>query len=497
MRLMMAALTVGITAFALPQVRLKPPLDRARGGSELVEGPDTATLMQTAPTVPLKPDTTTAMQTATPSDKGTRLQGLTWTEAEAVLQPSTVVVLPLGAAAQEHGPHLKLGNDLTLVDYLARRVVAASAVVAAPPLTYHHDPGFVDYPGSVSLSLATARDLTSDVVGGLARFGPRRFYVINTGTASARALSASARALASEGILLQFTDLDARLRQASQNVRDQEGGAHADEIETSMMLYIDPSAVNMKNAARDFTPAPGAAPDLLRLTRQRGGTGIYSPTGVWGDPSLATREKGRVIVESLVAAILQDIEDLRAAPLPSVVPPRPVPPSVPMRGGSGPDVPRLPGQCLPGDERAIRQIGDAFTYYWVNQDAIRLGGLWSREGDMVHPDGTIERTAPVITQNRIQLFLQRQYQGTRHPLTIGIIRCITDEIAVADGKWELRGLTDGNGQSVPTMEGLCTLVIKKNDAGWSIEAYRYTIKPPTRPVPPALQQRPGWPVIIK
>ncbi|MGH9844344.1 MAG: hypothetical protein ACREEM_36945 [Blastocatellia bacterium] len=41
-------------------------------------------------------------------NKGVLLENLTWQEAEKALKPETVVVIPLGAAAKEHGPHLKL-----------------------------------------------------------------------------------------------------------------------------------------------------------------------------------------------------------------------------------------------------------------------------------------------------------------------------------------------------------------------------------------------------
>ena len=46
----------------------------------------------------------------------------------------------------EHGPHLKLGNDLTLADYLTGRVIDSSAVIVAPTLTYHYYPAFLEYP---------------------------------------------------------------------------------------------------------------------------------------------------------------------------------------------------------------------------------------------------------------------------------------------------------------------------------------------------------------
>ena len=105
---------------------------------------------------------------------GIHLDRLTWLEAQAALGADTIVVLPLGSAAAQHGPHLKLDTDRVLAEYLARRLADTASVVVAPVLAYHHYPAFVDYPGSTSLSLTTARDLTTDVVRSLARFGPRR-----------------------------------------------------------------------------------------------------------------------------------------------------------------------------------------------------------------------------------------------------------------------------------------------------------------------------------
>src|SRR5688572_29714977 len=101
--------------------------------------------------------------------RGVFLADLTWLEAEKVLGPETVVVLPIGAAAKEHGPHLRLDNDLRLADYWAKRIADIADVIIAPTLAYHFYPAFVEYPGSTTLRLETARDLTIDVVRSLAR----------------------------------------------------------------------------------------------------------------------------------------------------------------------------------------------------------------------------------------------------------------------------------------------------------------------------------------
>src|SRR4030095_850407 len=97
------------------------------------------------------------------------------------------------------------------------------------------------------------------------------------------------------------------------------------------------------------------------------------------------------------------------------------------------------------DERVIRALADAFTLHWSNADAENLSLMWSREGDIVHPDGVIERGREVIRANRTALFARPEYRGSKHPLTIGMIRCPSADVAVGDGKWELRGVTDEKG----------------------------------------------------
>ena len=242
-------------------------------------------------------------------DRGVLLENLTWLEAEKALTAETVVVIPIGAAAKEHGPHLRLNNDWILAQHLKKRVLAQADVVMAPSIPYFFYPAFAEYPGSTTLRLATARDLVVDICRSLARFGPKRFYALNTGISTLRALEPAARILASERIILRYTDLNQVLGPVEKAISEQAGGSHADEGETSMILYIDPSMVDMTKAVKDYNPDGGP------LTRDPKGRGTYSPTGIWGDPTLATRAKGEKLVEAAVGGILKDIESLRRQPI--------------------------------------------------------------------------------------------------------------------------------------------------------------------------------------
>jgi creatinine amidohydrolase len=279
-----------------PVLRLLVPILLALGVANITSGQSTAV----PPSQPA------------PAKAAVLLETLSWDEAEKILKPDTVVVIALGAESKEHGRHLQLNNDFLMAEYLKKRVLDAAPqnTVVAPTINYSFYPAFLEYPGSTSLSVDTARAMITDIVHSLTHYGPRRFYILNTGISTLRPLEQAASDLAKDGIVLHYTDLT-RDDPVEKKVR-QSGGTHADEIETSMMLYIAPDSVRMKKATRDLNPRqPGG------LTRDPQGKGTYSPSGAWGDSTLATREKGQAVVESLVTTILKDIEELRQTALPA------------------------------------------------------------------------------------------------------------------------------------------------------------------------------------
>jgi len=235
------------------------------------------------------------------------LANLTWQEAEQLLTPETLIMIPLGAAAKEHGPHLKLDNDYQLAESLKDLVMARCSVVVAPTVSYHHYPAFTAYPGSTNIEFNTARDLIVDIVISLARFGPRRFYVLNTGVSTVGPLQAAADILSSSEVVLGYTDIIKVADEVEHNVVEQQRGSHADEIETSMMLYLTPERVDMRKAVKDDHPRNGPG----GFARTPGQRGIYSASGVWGDATLADVKKGELIVEAIVEGVLRDLERLR------------------------------------------------------------------------------------------------------------------------------------------------------------------------------------------
>ena len=233
---------------------------------------------------------------------GVKLETLSWIEAEQWFADDPVIVIPLGAAAKEHGPHLPLNNDAIIAAWLGEQASARLPVVIAPLINASFYPAFTEYPGSISLRYQTARDLIADTCMSLARFGLTRFYVINTGLSTLRPL-AEVKALLDEGIVFEFLNLDTALQGLPEDLLQQQYGSHADEHETSLMLHIAPEVVDMSRAVDDGVQGEG------RLTRTRG-QGLWSESGVFGQATLASADKGKVIAEVLLQHTLAQIEGL-------------------------------------------------------------------------------------------------------------------------------------------------------------------------------------------
>lgn len=237
------------------------------------------------------------------------LETLTWPEAEQAIYELPTVLLPLGARTKEHGHHLPLNNDWLIAEYLAKRVAEQCPVLVLPTLAYGFYPAFLEYPGSISIRSDACRDTVIDICQSLARQGAKRFYVLNTGISTNRPLEAARSALNADGVRMEFTDIHIAYAALRRSVETQPAGTHADEIETSMMLYLAPDVVRMDRAARDIHPDRGPG----GLTRNpKAQTGVYSPTGAYGDPTLATAEKGRTLVEGMVQFLVAQVQALSA-----------------------------------------------------------------------------------------------------------------------------------------------------------------------------------------
>ena len=252
------------------------------------------------------------------SPPGAYLGDLSWPEAEARLKTAPLIVLAFAPAAKEHGPHLPLNADAKVAEYLCAQAVEALPVVIAPPIAHGWLPAFRAFPGTEVADPAVFIKYVDAVARSLIRAGARRIVFLNTSISKAGGLPLSivARDLrADTGVPTLVVSWDDLETDAYRALETQERGGHADEIETSIHLFLQPDLVRMDRAVTDYgRPAkdyPGYEPGLFSRDR---GDPAWSDTGVYGDPKRATAEKGKQALAILTAQWLKALRGFGEAP---------------------------------------------------------------------------------------------------------------------------------------------------------------------------------------
>jgi creatinine amidohydrolase len=251
---------------------------------------------------------------------GAFLGDLSWPEAEKRFASSPVVIVPFGAGAKEHGPHLPMNADRVVMDYLLAAAVEASNVVVAPPILHGWFPAFRDFPGTEVADPAVFQAYVQQVGMSLAKHGAQRIVFLNTGISKATGLpiSIAAREIRVQTgvptLVVSWDDLETEEIDALQ---EQEAGGHGDEIETSINLYLQPERVNMQLAVQDYgdrTPKDYGGYQPGRLTRDETDP-LYSASGIFGDATLATPEKGQKALAVLTREWLKALDGFSEVPL--------------------------------------------------------------------------------------------------------------------------------------------------------------------------------------
>ena len=259
----------------------------------------------------------TPLPAATP---GAWLGELSWPEAQERLKTTPVVVLPFGPAAKAHGPHLPMNADAKVADYLCARAVEAQDVVVAPPIAHGWLPPFRQLPGTEVKDPTVFIRYVDEVARSLVRGGARRLVFLNTSIAKAGGLPLSivARDLREEigtpTLVVSWDDLETEEYGALQTQRQ---GSHADEIETSIHLFLQPALVHMEKAVTDYgrdraKDYPGYLPGMFSRDPA---DPAYTETGVFGDPRRATAEKGKRALAILTAQWLKALSGFSGEPL--------------------------------------------------------------------------------------------------------------------------------------------------------------------------------------
>jgi creatinine amidohydrolase len=237
------------------------------------------------------------------------MTGLPTETADDVRQlGASVAVLPIGSFEQ-HGSHLPMATDSLIATLIAKDVSAAYGLLLLPPITISCSHEHTGVGPAVSIRASTLYHVVNDIAASLNGMGVDRLVLIN-GHGGNYVLSNVVQEANEHQIRMGLfpgrADWEAARRTAGL-VTSQHDDMHAGELETSLLLHAFSQLVGDSQPDADHS-AP-ARPHLLLL-----GMAGYSATGVIGSPSLATADKGKLVVESLVASFAAQLQVLNEPP---------------------------------------------------------------------------------------------------------------------------------------------------------------------------------------
>lgn len=246
-----------------------------------------------------------------------RLAEMTSAEMRATIPANPVILLPVGSH-EDHGPQGPMGDFMSgekIAELIARRSTAAGTrTLVAPVLPFGGANFFGSTPGGIALSQTTIRAVFSNMLEDLLRHGLKRVIFINGHNGNVEPIRDVTQAIyRRDGTIIPSFYLwavsDTILRRQRGNEIAGRANGHGSDPLTSVNMHLFPDCVRADLI--EPTPEPG---EVLGAAVSGFGTirfdGVdmhvpvemdeIGPNGVWAaDPSLASREVGEKLVETL------------------------------------------------------------------------------------------------------------------------------------------------------------------------------------------------------
>ncbi len=255
-----------------------------------------------------------------------RYERLTWPEVRRAAGEDRVCLIPAGTL-EDHGPHLPIDCDTRIASEICHRAAeeVADDVVLLPPVIHGYTPHHMDFPGPITIGWETFVKYCVDIGSSLAHHGFKRILFLNGHGSNIPLIDMAARLVS-----LEHSDVLAagafylsspESAQVISDVRESDRGGmgHACELETSIYLALDPDAVFMDKAVDEnsYPEGPNAWMDWTDGPLQlMPWWNALSHTGVHGEATKATAEKGAVFLDQAVRECVSFVGELKQKPLP-------------------------------------------------------------------------------------------------------------------------------------------------------------------------------------
>jgi len=245
---------------------------------------------------------------------------LTWTDIQAMPDKENVVIIQPVGAIEQHGPHLPIIVDSAIgaavIGKALAKLDANVPAYALPTLYYGKSNEHWHFPGTITLSAETLLAVLTEMAQSVYRAGFRKLVLMNSHGGQPQIMEIAARDihLKYEDFLVfpLFTWRVPHIAKELLTPQELEYGIHAGDAETSLLLSILPEQVKMERAVAEY---PQGLPEdsLLSMEGKLPFAWVMrdlTKSGVLGDATVATREKGDRLLESVSDGWVMVIQDI-------------------------------------------------------------------------------------------------------------------------------------------------------------------------------------------
>lgn len=249
-----------------------------------------------------------------------RYNRLTWDEMNDAIEMEKVILLPTGSTEQ-HGKHLPLDVDVFLAESVCLEVGkrVPDKVLVLPPISYGLNRHHIDFPGTIHIEPDVFINFCLNITKSVAYHGFKKILLVNGHGSNTPLIDLVARktVLETDSLCAALTYITLAM-EAFGEVKESEVMAHADEFETSLYLALAPERVQMDKAGKDDDVMGTYMSSDSMYTypvRFNDYWGRWTELGVHGDATVATAEKGQVILEAAVSSLVEIVKEWQTWPI--------------------------------------------------------------------------------------------------------------------------------------------------------------------------------------
>ena len=240
---------------------------------------------------------------------------LTRPEIEEYLKKCDVVLFPVGSTEQ-HGKHIAIDNDAFTALEISKRVAENTGVLVAPVLPFGYSIHHMKFAGSITLKFETLVAVYKEVCESLIHHGFKKIVIMNGHGGNTNAVNQALREIKSDNGVIVYNvmvfPMEKGFGSDSLTVCKQESGGHACEMETSIGFALGQRI--LIGEAEKWTPPAGMSEFDKKYGRKVSSAKDFdelTEIGSLGDPTIASMEKGEVMVSAVVRDISEFIYDLK------------------------------------------------------------------------------------------------------------------------------------------------------------------------------------------